>query len=260
MANETIERTGLPDFPETKPPHAVDREVASEGCVGDVGNLKLIVYRVGFQVQRELRNDFEPWLRYYKAKVETADWGKRVAQFSYRLINGNFVEDYQEDLQMSEQGGQELEEIGGLLFDKRGALQTRWLNGQEAGTKAFGPEISTTGVKIAVLSCTDSPKGDFLIVDQPFRHRGVASWALQTLFHMLHEEGVKFILTRPSVPLISSNLQGSSAEAQLLRRNLAFVRKAGFRRVGTSPIFGYFLQDDAHPSRSLPAEADVDPA
>ena len=43
--------------------------------------------------------------QYYKAKVETSE-GEQVAQFAYRVVNGSYVEDFHEDLQMSEYGAQ----------------------------------------------------------------------------------------------------------------------------------------------------------
>lgn len=57
------ETAGLMTFPDAK--GTPEREVISEPHLqfGGLGRLKLTVYRVGFQVQRELRNQFESWLR-----------------------------------------------------------------------------------------------------------------------------------------------------------------------------------------------------
>lgn len=117
------EQAGLTSFPDAK--GVPEREISSDPQLNfnGLGRLKGVTYRVGFQVQRELRNQFEPWLRvppppfdcidpkltllaqYYKAKIETAD-GRQVAQLTYRVVNGNYLEDFHEDLQMSEYGGQ----------------------------------------------------------------------------------------------------------------------------------------------------------
>lgn len=57
------EKAGLTDFPDAK--GSPEHEIFSEPHLqfGGLGRLKLTVYRVGFQVQRELRNQFESWLR-----------------------------------------------------------------------------------------------------------------------------------------------------------------------------------------------------
>ena len=57
------EKAGLTAFPDVK--GSPEREALSDPNVqfGGLGQLKLTVYRVGFQVQRELRNQFESWLR-----------------------------------------------------------------------------------------------------------------------------------------------------------------------------------------------------
>ncbi|KZT71230.1 hypothetical protein DAEQUDRAFT_144566 [Daedalea quercina L-15889] len=253
------EQIGLTNFPEAK--GAPEREAFSEPQLhfDGLGRLKITIYRVGFQIQRELRNQFEQWLRYYKAKIETAD-GKQVAQLAYRVVNGSYVEDFHEDLQMSEYGAQELEEIFALLYEKDGRLRGKWITGQEAGTKVFGPELSATGNKIAVLACVDKdPSGDFLMVQEDVRRREIGHWVLQVLLQILRDEGVKVVLTRPSVPRVEPSYKGTPVEGLLLRRNLAFIRKAGFRRVGLSPVMAYMAANPDHPSSRLPADRDADP-
>ncbi|KAH9838019.1 uncharacterized protein C8Q71DRAFT_755626 [Rhodofomes roseus] len=251
------EQAGLTTFPDAK--GAPERELLSEPQrhFNGLGRLRITIYRVGFQVQRDLRNQFEPWLRYYKAKIETTD-GRQVAQLTYRVVNGNYVEDFQEDLQMSEYGGQELEEIFTLLYEKDGRLRDQWMAGEDAGTKIFGPEISAKATKVAVLACVDKdPRGDFLMVHEEFRRNKIGQWALHALFQLLRDEGVKVVLTRPSVPRLESSYKDTYVEGLLVRRNLAFTRKAGFRRVGASPVFAYMPVDPEHPSRQLPADRDA---
>ncbi|EPS98174.1 hypothetical protein FOMPIDRAFT_1051754 [Fomitopsis schrenkii] len=246
-------------FPDAK--GTPEREVISEPHLqfGGLGRLKLTVYRVGFQVQRELRNQFESWLRYYKAKVETSE-GIQVAQLAYRVVNGSYVEDFHEDLQMSEYGAQELEEIYNVLYQKDGHLHGKWMVGPLVGTKVFGPELSAAGNKVAVLACVDKdPGGDFLMVHEQHRRLGIGHWVLQTILQVLHEEGVKVVLTRPAVPRVVPDYKGTPVEGLLLRRNLAFVRKAGFRRVGLSPVMAYIAADPSHPSHQLSVDGDADP-
>lgn len=254
------EEAGLTVFPDAK--GAPEREISSDPQLHfeGLGRLKIVTYRIGFQIQRELRNQFEPWLRYYRAKIEAED-GRQVAQLTYRVVNGSFVEDFHEDLQMSEYGGQELEEIFALLYENDGRLRDRWIVGREAGTKIFGPELSAKATKVAVLSCIDKdPRGDFLMVHEDFRRHGVGQWAIQALLQVLRDEGVKILLTRPDTPRLDPNYKGSPVGTLYLRRNLSFIRKAGFRRVGLSPIFAYMATDPNHPSRQLPADRDTDPA
>ncbi|KAH9923864.1 uncharacterized protein B0H18DRAFT_450615 [Fomitopsis serialis] len=251
------EQAGLTSFPDAK--GVPEREISSDPQLhfNGLGRLKGVTYRVGFQVQRELRNQFEPWLRYYKAKIETAD-GRQVAQLTYRVVNGNYLEDFHEDLQMSEYGGQELEEIFTLLYENDGRLRDRWMTGRDAGTRIFGPELSAKATKIAVLSCVDKdPRGDFLMVHEDFRRHGIGQWALQALLQVLRDEGVKVVLTRPTAPRLEPEYKGTPVETLYLRRNLRFARKAGFRRVGLSPIFAYMATDSNHPSRQLPADGDT---
>jgi len=251
MSTVSDEQPGLPQFPEIRPPNAIEREVVS-----DDGSLRLAIYRVGFQIHREHRNEFEPWLRYFKAKIETGD-GKQIGYLTYRLINGKFIDDFHEEFQMSEHGAEQLELLGHLLFTEDGALQEKWRIGASSGTQIFGPELNATGVKFALLDCHLQ---DHLVVDEQFRRRGIALWAVHTLFKLLKEEGVNFIVTWPSTPRIKPERRGTPNEERLLRRNTAFVRKAGFRRVGLSPVFAYVLQDENHPSHRLTIENDMDPA
>ncbi|PCH37095.1 hypothetical protein WOLCODRAFT_140707 [Wolfiporia cocos MD-104 SS10] len=254
MSHTPEELPGLTAFPVPKPPNAIDREIVSPD-----GRLRLAIYRVGFQIQREIRNEFDPWLRYYRAKIELG--GRQIGQLAYRLINPQYLDEFQEDLQMSEHGAQELETIGGFLFNKDGSLQERWGTGSLSGTGVFGTDLAASGEKVALLNCSDSaPRGDFLMIEDSHRRRGIGLWAILSLFSLLKEEGIKYIITCPSIPRLNPSLKGTPTEERLLRRNIAFVRKAGFRRIGLSPAFAYMLQDEEHPSRRLAADADMDPA
>ncbi|KAF9811127.1 hypothetical protein IEO21_06645 [Rhodonia placenta] len=227
--------------------------VPDHELVSQDGSLKLDIYRVGWQIQRDIRNDIEPWLRYFKVKIQTAD-DNQIGYMTYRLVNGGYIDDFHEEFQMSEHGAEQLETIGSLLFTKDGTFQPRWYSQPYVGTGIFGAELSATKAKIALLDCT--PQDHLFVLDES-RRRRVGLLAVRTLLESLRAEGVKFALTWPSVPRIQPELVGTATEQRLLRRNLAFTRKVGFRRVGTSPVFAYMLQDADHPSHQLKIESDV---
>lgn len=72
-----------------------------------------------------------------------------------------------------------------MLFTKEGALQEKWLTGPSSGTRVFGPELSPTNVKFALLDCSSQ---DFFVVHGQYRRHGVALWAVRTLFQLLKDE------------------------------------------------------------------------
>ena len=218
------ETPGLSVFPDVK--GIPEREASSDPHLqfGGLGQLKLTVYRVGFQVQRELRNQFESWLRVgitynedfrevlipndssirLRLRRQRANrWRSSPIVWSMAATSKTFMRTfrcqntgrrYDDQLRIGDAlrpslFSQELEEIFGLLYKKDGRLQDKWMVGPLAGTKLFGPELNAAGTKVAVLACVDKdPSGDFLMVHEQHRRLGIGHWVLQTLLRLLYEE------------------------------------------------------------------------
>ncbi|CCM03450.1 uncharacterized protein FIBRA_05583 [Fibroporia radiculosa] len=248
-----VEVSDLPSFPKIWESHPIEHEVFSED-----GSVRLRVCRGGIFISAT--NGWLTISQYFKVKLDLCVEERQIGQLTYRLVNGNYIDDFHEELESSGMGGQQLESLSSFLFNADGTLRETWRIGVQSGTRIFGPELSAKKTKFALLDCCDNPfPGDYLVIEDAIRRRGIASWAVQRLFEQLRAEGVKYILTWPSVPRINPDLRGSATEEQLLQRNLAFVRKVGFRRVGLSPVFAYMLLDDNHPSRTLPKDHDMNP-
>ncbi|KAF7375117.1 Ankyrin repeat family protein [Mycena sanguinolenta] len=139
----------------------------------------------------------------------------------------------------------ELFTITSAIFDKYREVRP-WLvdNEYHRGSGVWGRELGDDGNLIIVL-CVH--------IDAKYRKQGVGTWGLYQLYASEYVERNDKILCWPSpIPRPPSDQWISIFDGIV-----AFFRKAGYRRVGRTPFFGY-SQDPEHPSRQLSYLDDFD--
>ncbi|KAJ7646687.1 hypothetical protein FB45DRAFT_891078 [Roridomyces roridus] len=106
-----------------------------------------------------------------------------------------------------------------------------------------------------------------LVVDLPWRGKGIGSAILPMLFQLSELNGAGFILTFPTVlnrlepPSVNGpfgDLTPEEEDTWLAKRDriIEFYRKSGFRRLANSDFF-CLAEDASHPSRSIPIDGDA---
>jgi len=203
---------------------------------------------------------YDACLQHYKATIMSAD-NEEVGRIMWRTVDRGqmYYGGLQDELEMSEYGGTELEQIGRNLFDRAGDFPF-----QRHGT--FGAELSLSN--FAVIA--GDPR-DFLdenmYIKPAYRGHGLGSWLLSQIFDHSSFEDIQFVFVWPTVleSEIQSREQVNGRQGSYLRV-LKFFQKNGFRKVDRSTgILGYAVEYSEHDSRFLSMEDDkvdhlVDPA
>ncbi|KAI0312485.1 hypothetical protein OF83DRAFT_644148 [Amylostereum chailletii] len=83
-------------------------------------------------------------------------------------------------------------------------------------------------------------------VSKPSRGKGIGCWAYTHLLLHPRFKGAKYIITRPAY---------GHPQVPEAKRSVAFHRKVGFRRIGSSMYFAY-AKDPHYPSRLVPPSKD----
>ncbi|KDQ19626.1 hypothetical protein BOTBODRAFT_170690 [Botryobasidium botryosum FD-172 SS1] len=218
-----------------------------------------------FKIKYKRMNDDNPeeydeWLEHYKATIIGAD-KEEVGRVMWRSVNRLLIYrgGLQDELEMSEYGGMELEHIGRKLFDKNGDFLH-----EDHGT--FNAELNLSNFAvIAGDPCHSS--GENMYIKPGYRGHGLGSWLLSQIYDHSSFEDISFAFVWPTV--LDSEIQSCEQTEERQSsycRVLKFFQKNGFRKVDqSSGILGYAIYWDDHVSRMLPMESDkvdhlIDPA
>jgi len=142
----------------------------------------------------------------------------------------------------------ELTQFAALLFDESGDLKPEYIEHEhDKGSGCFGEEVN--GGRLFYL--------DTVHVNSEYRYQGIGLWMLEQFLQSEHVDMADFVMLWP-YPADGDSQGLTSAQLNDHTRRLeVFFRKAGFRRIGRTPIFAY-AKDPNHPSRKLPASEDAD--
>ncbi|GAA5946187.1 hypothetical protein JCM3765_000147 [Sporobolomyces pararoseus] len=158
----------------------------------------------------------------------------------------------------------ETEFIASKLFTKKGVFKSKFL---VEGTGVWGPEVD-----VSPLCYLESIK-----IDKEFRGKGIGTWALEQIWK-IHEkldktglEDVKFLITLPaptpheltdfknshvSDPEEIDRLGQQERDYIVNNRINPFLRRVGFRRIGTTRLFCCARAPD-HPSKLILIDQDA---
>ncbi|KAG8528565.1 uncharacterized protein KY384_006737 [Bacidia gigantensis] len=146
----------------------------------------------------------------------------------------------------------DVKEFGVYMFDRFGNLKLDFYQHPvKRGTGAWGEEIN----KGRILLITS------VFVKKEFRGQGHGKTMVQELWNKARATSKEcmFAATMPAISraphLPMPTPQETARGEALLSLAEEFWRAVGFRRIGSSPYYG-FAQDEAHPSKSLKVAAD----
>ncbi|KAF8066500.1 ankyrin repeat family protein [Lyophyllum atratum] len=147
-------------------------------------------------------------------------------------------------LEVMDAHSDEFHQFSVALFDKFGRVRP-WLleQGNRRGSGCWGSELND-GQLVYVLDMN---------VNEKYRNKGLGSWMLEKLVASEHVDEGDAVVCWPT-PI---NVRDKTEWANVKKKQVAFVRKNGFRRIGRTGFFGYSPDPD-HPSRKIPICADPD--
>lgn len=157
-----------------------------------------------------------------------------------RFCKGQFLDVMDEE-------SDEMHQFSVALFDKFGKVKPFLISeGHRSGTGCWGEELNT-GELIYIKDIN---------VNDPYRGKGVGSWILKQFLTSHHVGPSDTVICWPT----PSNQPPSQEEWKAIQnRQISFLRKNHFRRIGRTSFFGY-SPNPSHPSRSVSADADPESA
>ncbi|GAA5891188.1 hypothetical protein JCM6882_006450 [Rhodosporidiobolus microsporus] len=215
----------------------------------------------------EVDSDGEEWVdedalreaQYFKeARYNIVQPNGRVLGYvNIWLVDLEAVEECGESFFMvMDEHSQEASDFAATVFTNRGEIKKRF---SREGTGVCGREV-TEGMTIAYL--------EMIRVEPEYRNKGVGGWALKALGTTRDEdlERISFLFSLPcslhsEFPDPPDRGPGAvdpfAAEKEVMsKRVVHFFRRAGFRRVGTTPYL--CCAYGPHPSQRIPIDQDAD--
>ncbi|KDQ60348.1 hypothetical protein JAAARDRAFT_205308 [Jaapia argillacea MUCL 33604] len=191
------------------------------------------------------------WLKHLHINIVSGE-GETVGRIKIQIITPSKA--YEGLFLSLDEESSELSQFA-VIFDDDGRLLK---SVGKAGSGCWSPKDTSPGGILVYI--------EELVVEKPWRDRGVGSWALPRLYLLDPLKKARFLFTWPTVlnhlepttvPVGQEPTLQQKAEWAAKKEGIAaFFRKVGFRRVGTSSFF-CFAKDPKHRSRSISIEEDA---